>query len=63
MYRPYINCSENTKKIIQQTHNKLLVGPMMIDVGLGRENHSSIPATAIRRGLKPLDARTNPEPN
>ncbi|MCI58347.1 hypothetical protein A2U01_0079602, partial [Trifolium medium] len=33
---------------------------MMIDVELGREDHSSIPATAIGRGLKPLDARTDP---
>jgi hypothetical protein len=30
---------------------------MVIDVELGRENYGSIPATAIRRGLKPLDAR------
>lgn len=31
----------------------------MIDVGLRRNDYGSIPATAIRRGLKPLDARTN----
>jgi hypothetical protein len=29
----------------------------MIVVELGRENHGSIPATAIGRGLESLDAR------
>jgi hypothetical protein len=33
----------------------------MIDAELGKKNHSLIPATAIRRGLKPLDARRNKE--
>jgi hypothetical protein len=33
---------------------------MTIDVGLDREDHGSIPATTIERGLKPLDVRTNP---
>jgi hypothetical protein len=33
----------------------------MIDTELGREDHDSIPATAIEMGLKPLDARTDPE--
>ncbi|MCI92327.1 hypothetical protein A2U01_0113623, partial [Trifolium medium] len=32
---------------------------MMIDVGLGREDYSSIPTTAIGRWLKPLDIRTD----
>jgi uncharacterized protein YaaW (UPF0174 family) len=32
----------------------------MIDAGLGREDHSSIPATAIGRGLKLLNAITDP---
>ncbi|GAU24899.1 hypothetical protein TSUD_116240 [Trifolium subterraneum] len=30
---------------------------MVIDAELGREDHSSIPATAIGRGLKPFDVR------
>jgi hypothetical protein len=32
----------------------------VIDVELGREDHTLIPATAIKRGLKPLDVRTDP---
>jgi hypothetical protein len=35
----------------------------VIDAEPGRKNHGSIPATMIRRGLKPLDARTDPEPD
>jgi hypothetical protein len=34
----------------------LLVSLVVIDVELGRENHSSISATAIGRKLEPLDA-------
>jgi hypothetical protein len=34
---------------------------MMIDIEFGREDHGSIPATAIRRGLKPLNVRTDPQ--
>jgi hypothetical protein len=40
-----------------------LVGSVVIDAEPGRKNHGSIPATMIRRGLKPLDARTDPEPD
>jgi hypothetical protein len=29
---------------------------VVINVELGKEDHSSIPATTIRRGLKQLDA-------
>ncbi|MCI66908.1 hypothetical protein A2U01_0088166, partial [Trifolium medium] len=36
------------------------VGSVVIVAELGRENHGSIPATAIGRGLEPLDARTDP---
>jgi hypothetical protein len=32
----------------------------MIDAEIGREDRGSIPATAIGRGLEPLDARTDP---
>jgi hypothetical protein len=32
---------------------------MMIDIGLGRENYSSIPATAIEMKLEPLYNGTN----
>jgi hypothetical protein len=32
----------------------------MIDAELGREDHSSIPATVIGRGLKLLDIRIDP---
>jgi hypothetical protein len=35
-----------------------LVGSMVNGVGLYRENHGSIPAIAIGRGLEPLDAKT-----
>jgi hypothetical protein len=30
----------------------------VIDAELGRENHGSIPATAIERGLEPLNVKT-----
>ncbi|MCI21744.1 hypothetical protein A2U01_0042914, partial [Trifolium medium] len=36
-----------------------LVGSVVIDAELGREDHGSIPATAIGRGQKPLDVRTD----
>jgi hypothetical protein len=32
-----------------------------IDAELAREDHNSIPATVIRRGLKPLNAKTDPQ--
>jgi hypothetical protein len=35
----------------------------MIGVELVREDHSSISATAIGRGLKPFNARMAPEPD
>jgi hypothetical protein len=34
---------------------------MVNDAELGREDHSSIPRNCDREGLKPLDARTDPE--
>ncbi|MCI89050.1 hypothetical protein A2U01_0110338, partial [Trifolium medium] len=33
---------------------------VVICAELGREEHGSIPATAIERGLEPLDARIDP---
>jgi hypothetical protein len=36
---------------------------MVIGGELNRENHISIPATAIGRELEPLDAITDTEPN
>jgi hypothetical protein len=36
---------------------------VVIDAELGREDHGSILATVIRRGLKPLDTKTDPEPD
>jgi hypothetical protein len=36
---------------------------LVIDAEFGREDHGSIPAIAIGRGLKLLDVRTDPEPN
>jgi hypothetical protein len=33
----------------------MLVGPVVIDAGLDREDHSLILTTAFGRGLKPLD--------
>jgi hypothetical protein len=38
-----------------------LVGLVVIDAELDRDDRGSIPATAIGRRLKPLDARTDPE--
>ncbi|MCI36992.1 hypothetical protein A2U01_0058216, partial [Trifolium medium] len=35
-------------------------GLVVIGAELGREAYSSIPTTAIGRGLKPLDASTDP---
>jgi hypothetical protein len=40
------------------TSYQSLVGSVVIDAELGREDHSSIPATAIGRGLEPLGAIT-----
>jgi hypothetical protein len=36
-----------------------LVGLVVIDTELDKEDHSSIPATVIGRGLEPLDGKTN----
>jgi hypothetical protein len=36
-------------------YHQFLVGSVMIDVELDMEDHSSIPAAAIGRELKPLD--------
>jgi hypothetical protein len=33
---------------------------VVIDAELGREDHGSIPATAIGRGLEPLGVKTDP---
>jgi hypothetical protein len=41
--------------------NHLLVGPVVIGAGLGREITVRSPATAIGRGMEPLDARTDPQ--
>jgi hypothetical protein len=43
-----------------QIINQLLVGPMMIYAEHGMKDYCSIPATTIRRGLKPLYARIDP---
>jgi hypothetical protein len=34
---------------------------VIIDAEFGRENHGSIPATAIEIGLESLDVRTDPQ--
>jgi hypothetical protein len=36
---------------------------MMFGAELGREDTVRFPATAFGRGLEPLDARTDPEPD
>lgn len=46
--------------LIPTINHQSLVGPVVIGAGLGREDHSSIPATAIGRGLEPLDVITDP---
>jgi hypothetical protein len=33
----------------------------VIDVKFGRDDHGSIPTTAIERRLKPFDVRTDPQ--
>ncbi|MCI51687.1 hypothetical protein A2U01_0072931, partial [Trifolium medium] len=40
--------------------NQSLVGSVVIDTELDREDHHSIPRNCDREGLKPLDARINP---
>jgi hypothetical protein len=42
-------------------HYQMLVGPVMVDAGFGRENHGSILATVFGRRLEPLDVRTRLE--
>jgi hypothetical protein len=42
--------------------NQSLVGLVVIDAQLGREDHGSILRNCNREGLKPLDVRTDPEP-
>jgi hypothetical protein len=39
---------------ILQLNNQLLVGLVVIDAELGRNDHNLTPATVIERGLKPL---------
>ncbi|MCI61746.1 hypothetical protein A2U01_0083003, partial [Trifolium medium] len=40
------------------------VGPVLvIDAELGREDHSSISRNCDREELKPLDGKTDPEPD
>jgi hypothetical protein len=34
---------------------------VVIDADLDREDHGSIPATVMGKGLEPLDGRTDPE--
>jgi hypothetical protein len=41
-------------------HCQSLVGSVVISPELDGEDHGLIPATAIRRGLEPLDVRTDP---
>jgi hypothetical protein len=43
------------KKNSKKERHKSLVGSVIINAEFGSENHSSIPTTAIERGLKPLD--------
>jgi hypothetical protein len=45
-------------KILQ--YNWLLVGSVIIDTELGKEDHGLIPAIAIGRELEQLDVRTDP---
>jgi hypothetical protein len=40
--------------------NQSLVGSVVISAEFDRKDYSSIPATAIERGLKPLDTKTDP---
>jgi hypothetical protein len=48
-------------KVKLSSNNQSVVGLVVIDAGFGREDHSLIPAIAIRRGLEPLDDRTDPQ--
>jgi hypothetical protein len=44
---------------MKQLNDRLLVGLVVIDAELDREDHVSIPATAIGRGLKSLYVKTD----
>jgi hypothetical protein len=47
-----------TRLIKIGSSDQSLVGLVVIDAEFGREDHISIPAIAIGKGLEPLDART-----
>jgi hypothetical protein len=47
--------------VILFRQNQMLVGPVVIDAELGKEDHISIPATAFEKGLEPFNAKTCPE--
>jgi hypothetical protein len=51
----YFSCTLYISKYTY--YNQTLVGTM-IDVGLSKDDYSSISATVIERGLEPLDAIT-----
>jgi hypothetical protein len=57
-----IHCVSKIKKFLQIIYtlsHQSLVDLVGIGTEFGRDDHGSIPATAIERGLEPLDVRTN----
>jgi hypothetical protein len=53
IFKYKFNIAKNEK------NDQSLVGSVVIDVELGRENHDSTPPTAIGRGLESLDVITD----
>jgi hypothetical protein len=49
--------------IKKQVINQLLFCLAVIDVELGKEDHSSIPRNCDRKGVEPLYTRTDTEPD
>jgi hypothetical protein len=64
LFKPFVASFyflEVKEVVLIRACNQMLVGLVVIEAGLGREDHSSIAATAFGRGPKPLDVRTRPE--
>jgi hypothetical protein len=68
MNEKFLTCMPMERYILAKRHpvkiapciKQSLIDLVVIDAELGKEDHDLIPVTAIGRGLKPLDARTDP---
>jgi hypothetical protein len=56
-------CNKKIILLIKKKDNIKKIVSWLIDVELGREDHSSILAITIRRELKQLDVRSDSEPD